>query len=256
VNISNHAGYDNQPSFSKDGKMVYYSSMTKDTTTDIKIYDIKKNKIIKLKSSPTTSEFSPTPVSNKKIAFVRVEEDGKSQRIWTQDIPKGEPVLMMDKVDSVGDFTFLRGRKADEIGAFILSKNENAHELRSIKVTRQTENFIDDSIGRCIRLAPDSSAIIYVKKSGDINTLMRYNFHNSSITEYFKAPYKSEDFVFYNNNKIWMAYENKLYEYWMAAKFPHWREINEFSETNSDLKNITRITLSPDRKYLVLVAEN
>lgn len=255
VNISNHPGYDNQPSFTLDGKKVLYTAMTKDTTTDIQVYDIDKKKPILLKPSPKTSEYSPTATGKSSMTFVRVEEDGKTQRLWVQEIPKGKPKVFLQNFDSVGYFCQLQN---DKTAAFILSsKNDLSHELRLIDNKTQKETFIDDSIGRCIRLAPDSSAIVYIKKTADgKNILMRYNFHDSSITKLFDSPYKSEDFVFYDNTRIWMAAEGKLYEYWMAAKFPHWSEIHEFTKSNPDLKNITRLNLSPDKTKLVLVAED
>lgn len=255
VNISSHKGYDNQPMFSKDEHHIMFTSMTKDSTTDLQFYNIENKKKEKVIATPKTSEYSPTPIPNStKIAFVRVEEDGKTQRVWQQEYPKGESTLLLDKVDSVGYFWFTQ---KNQMAAFILSKNENAHELRLIDMLTQKETFIDDSIGRCIRLAEDSSAIYYVKKGKEgKNWIMRYNFHNHSIFPVVETLDGVEDFLFYNNVKIWMAKNNELFEYWMAAKFPHWDKKDAFSINNSDLKNITRITLSEDKSFLLLVAED
>jgi len=256
VNISNHPGYDNQPSFTLDGKKVLYTAMTKDSTTDIQVYDITSKKLSNSYNSPKTSEYSPTANSQLQFLSVNVEQDKSTQRIWSESFkPKYKNQLFLKKVDSVGYFCLL---PKNQIAAFILSsKNELAHELRLIDTKTQKETFIDDSIGRCIRLAPDSSAIVYVKKSADgKHKLMRYNFHNSSIAEMFETVEGAEDFLFYDNSRIWMAKDNKLYEYWMAAKFPHWSEKKEFSSTNSHLKTITRMNLSPDKSRLVLVAED
>ncbi len=254
VNISKHAGYDNQPSFSIDGKSILYTSMSKDSTTDIKYYSIETKKTVENKKSPKTSEYSPTNYNEKGVITVRVEEDEKTQRLANQVIFLN-PVVYLEKVDSIGYYCLL---PKDQIAAFILSsKNELAHELRLIDTKTQKETFIDDSIGRCIRLSPDSTAIIYVKKKSDgKNKLMRYNFHDSSIHELCETVEGAEDFVFYNNVKVWMCKDNKLFEYWFAAKFPHWDEKDAFFEKNSHLKNITRISLSPDKSYFVLVAED
>lgn len=255
VNISNHPGYDNQPSFTLDGKKVLYTTMTKDSTTDIQVYNIENKSTEKIKSSPKTSEYSPTDIGFNKLVYVCVEKDKSTQRIWMMSKGGKKATTFLPKIDSVGYICILPKNK---MAAFILSsKNEMAHELRIFATKDSKETFIDDSIGRCIRLTPDSSAIVYIKKSSDgKNKLMRFNFHNSSITELFETPYKSEDFVFYDNNRIWMAADGKLYEYWMAAKFPHWTEMDEFTKGNPDLKNITRLNLSPDKTRLVLVAED
>ena len=39
VNISNHVGYDNQPSFHRAQPLVYYSSFNEDGRSDIKVYN-------------------------------------------------------------------------------------------------------------------------------------------------------------------------------------------------------------------------
>ena len=256
VNISNHPGYDNQPSFTLDGKKVVYTAMTKDSTTDINSYSIEDKKNTYSNPSNLTSEYSPTSYNSLEILTVKVEKDKKTQRIWKESTtPKWTSNVFLKKVDSVGYFCLLPKNK---IAAFILSsKNELAHELRLIDTKTQKETFIDDSIGRCIRLSPDSSAIVYVKKGKDgKNKLMRYHFHDSSVTEMFETVKGAEDFLFYDNSRIWMAKDNVLYEYWMAAKFSYWAEKKEFSEKNSHLKTITRMNLSPDKTRLVVVAED
>lgn len=256
VNISKHAGYDNQPLFNENGTKVFYTAMSKDSTTDIQCYDLVEKEKIKTQSSPLTSEYSPTFIpGTSKIAFVRVEEDKATQRIWQMDFPDGKPELAYSKFDSVGYFWLLPNEK---VAAFVLtSKNEMAHELRIFDSKNRKETFVDDSIGRCIRMTDDSTAIIYVKKKADgKNKLMRYNFHDSSIHELCETVEGAEDFVFYNNVKIWMCKDNKLFEYWFAAKFPHWDEKEDFAKKNAHLKNITRIALSPDKSYFVLVAED
>jgi hypothetical protein len=42
-NITNHVGYDNQPSFHADQPLIFYSSFNLDGRSDIKSYDYKCN---------------------------------------------------------------------------------------------------------------------------------------------------------------------------------------------------------------------
>ena len=256
VNISNHPGYDNQPSFTLDGKKVLYTAMTKDSTTDIYHYSFKKKKSSNFKSLPKTSEYSPTENEHSKILTVRVEEDGKTQRIWQSDNNGLNDKLYLDKVDSVGYFCLIPDTNI--LFAFILSNDGNeGHQLRMINTSTQEEILIDDQIGRCIRMTLDSSSVFYVRKMNDTtNLLRRYNFYQNRIYDVLETVDGAEDFLFYDNTRIWMAKDNKLYEYWIAAKFRHWSEIKAFNDTNSHLKNITRMNLSPDKSRLVLVAED
>ena len=47
LNINNREGYDNQPSFSEDGKKLFYVSIKEDKQSDIYYYDIKKKQNIR-----------------------------------------------------------------------------------------------------------------------------------------------------------------------------------------------------------------
>ena len=51
-NITNREGYDNQPSFSADGKKIFYVSVREDKQADIYIYDLKSEKTVQFTISP------------------------------------------------------------------------------------------------------------------------------------------------------------------------------------------------------------
>src|ERR1700742_300252 len=59
VNISNSPGYDNQPSFTPDGRSVLFTSIRGGTQTDIYRYDIASRTIVRVTDTPE-SEYSPT----------------------------------------------------------------------------------------------------------------------------------------------------------------------------------------------------
>src|SRR6185369_14634049 len=84
INITNRPGYDNQPSFSEDGKKIWYVSIREDKQADIYVYvpgDKKSTQFTKT----AESEYSPTFISlDKNLNCVVVEKDS-AQRIWRYD---------------------------------------------------------------------------------------------------------------------------------------------------------------------------
>ncbi|MFN8890690.1 MAG: TolB family protein, partial [Cyclobacteriaceae bacterium] len=58
-NITNHNGYDNQPSFHSDKPLIYYSSFNDDGRSDIKIFNYKTGKTTNL-TKTSEREYSPT----------------------------------------------------------------------------------------------------------------------------------------------------------------------------------------------------
>ena len=60
VNITRSPGYDNQPSFTPDGRAILFTSMRGGTQTDIYRYDVASGETARVTNTPE-SEYSPTP---------------------------------------------------------------------------------------------------------------------------------------------------------------------------------------------------
>ncbi|MEQ9413990.1 MAG: hypothetical protein RIF39_09170, partial [Cyclobacteriaceae bacterium] len=58
-NVTNHPGYDNQPSFHSSKSLLFYSSFNDEGRSDIKVYDYKTGQTTSL-TSTTEREYSPT----------------------------------------------------------------------------------------------------------------------------------------------------------------------------------------------------
>src|SRR4051812_15609586 len=84
LNITNRKGYDNQPSFSNDGKRIFYVSIKEDKQADIYYYDLKKKKNIQLAYS-AESEYSPVQTINGKYISCVVVEKDSAQKIHFLD---------------------------------------------------------------------------------------------------------------------------------------------------------------------------
>ena len=80
VNVTRHAGYDNQPSFTPDGAAILYTSQ-RDGQTDVYRYDLRDRSTTPLTDTPE-SEYSPAVAPDgRSITVVRVEADS-AQRLW------------------------------------------------------------------------------------------------------------------------------------------------------------------------------
>ena len=111
VNISNSPGYDNQPSFTPDGKSVLFTSVrgtrkpdpanSAATGSEIYRYDIASQRLTQLTDTPE-SEYSPTVTPDgQHFSTIRVEADG-TQRLWRFAIDGKNPELVLADVKPVG----------------------------------------------------------------------------------------------------------------------------------------------------------
>jgi WD40-like Beta Propeller Repeat len=205
LNITKRKGYDNQPSFSNNGKMIYYSA-NYTGTNDIYCYEIEGKRTLTITNTPATSEFSPmeTPDGNF-ISCVFIEKDSVTQRIWDIKLKNRKEKVFSKYNDSIGyywpldnqwsqnEYMAVNGavRKVQaerDYAVFVLGKTENTNTLRIITPTRKyaKEKTIDDSIGRCIRQIPEELHLTYVKKTATGNHLKIYDLkHKKIISSYF-----------------------------------------------------------------------
>ena len=102
LNITDRAGYDNQPSFTSDGTGVFFTSVREDAQADIYRYDVRTKATTRVTSTAPESEYSATPVdADRAISVVRVERDS-TQRLWRFPLDRSAPSVILERVRPVG----------------------------------------------------------------------------------------------------------------------------------------------------------
>lgn len=164
LDISNNPGYDNQPSFTPDGRAVLFASNRDGKQTDIYRYDITSKTLTQLTHTPE-SEYSPlvTP-DGKTFSVVRVEADN-TQRLWRFDLDGSNPRLVLENVKGVGYHAWL---DATHVALFILGGRGQANTLQLADTATGTVELIDSNPGRSLALRPGPSGagtLTYVCKT-------------------------------------------------------------------------------------------
>jgi len=245
INITHRKGYDNQPSFSNDGKFLYYVSIREDKQADIYKYEIATGTTTQF-TKTTESEYSPTETPDGKyISVVRVEKDS-AQRIWKFPLNGNQPELVFKKVDSIGYHCWITN---DSVALFVLGKPER---LTTVGKSMKTKAFADH-IGRCTTKIPGTKSLSFIsKRMGKDSITWRIcrldeNGKVNTIVETLKG---SEDYCWTSTGKILMAQGPIIYSN-APAQNKKWNELINFS--SSGIKKINRISLSSDSKKLAIV---
>ena len=93
VNISNNRGYDNQPSFTKNGQEVLFTS-TRNGQTDIVRYNIRRNRKTWL-TDTEGSEYSPLQIgSTQTFSAILLEKDSR-QLLWKYNMQSGKRTILV-----------------------------------------------------------------------------------------------------------------------------------------------------------------
>jgi WD40 repeat protein len=240
VNITPRKGYDNQPSFSPDGRYLYYVSILSDNQSDIYRYDRETGTSVRAIHSPGQSEYSPqvTP-DGKSLSVVTVEPDS-AQRLWIWPLAGGPGKVLMPRVDSVGYYVWYDTRR---IWMFVLGE---PFTLRSAHVRRQREAVQAREIGRGIQRAP-GGGISYVSKADStwtIRVLHPETGHDSLVVASLPGV---EDYAWTPDGALLSGLDGVLYRFRPGID-EGWLPVGQ-----PGVGDFYRLTLSPDGTTLALV---
>lgn len=243
VNLTKRAGYDNQPSFSADGKKIFYVSIREDKQADIYCYDLNKKKTLQLTKSPI-SEYSPRETGGGKLLASVVVETDSSQTIHFINVQNGIHEKKLE-ADSVGYYAFLN---ADTV---IYYKLTDPHSLRYFIPNTREERWLGDAPVRAFK-AINRHTLLYGLKDSTKTVFYTYDFMLRKAQRYTEFPSLNEDFIWHPKLGFIKSEGNTLLRFDDAKK--EWLLLFDLSAVSA-IKKITRFDIDLKGKYLV-VAEN
>jgi dipeptidyl aminopeptidase/acylaminoacyl peptidase len=147
-NITNRAGYDNQPSFTPDSKAILFTSVREDGQADIYRFDIASGTTTRATSTPE-SEYSATVTPDGRFfSVIRVERDS-TQRLWKFPLAGGAPSLVLENVKPVGYHAWVDDTT---LALFVLGRPAT---LQVATTTLGTSRVLASNIGRSLASVPD-----------------------------------------------------------------------------------------------------
>ncbi len=237
-NISNHSGYDNQPSFSEDGKGMFFTAAQADGQTETMYFDLDSSKTERL-TYTAESEYSPRGTNKNTFQCVRVDKDS-TQRIYSYKLPFS-PTLLYRNVDSVGYFAI-----ADWVAVYFKITNPP-----TIWLADDGKKFmLSPNPGRCIKTSPDKKKIWFTINTNGTHLLM--HSEGKKILLQATLPDSAEFFDFWDEESIVISAKTGLHLFNFITKSQTQIPLPE----GILLQNITRLAISPDKKRLALVAND
>jgi hypothetical protein len=260
VNISNNPGYDNQPSFTPDGRAILFTSMraggaqnaTAAPQTDIYRYDIESQRTAQVTNTPE-SEYSPTVTPSGAISVIRVELDAsKTQRLWQFSMSGSDPRVVLENVKPVGYHAWIDDHA---LALFVLGQPAT---LQLADTRTGAARIVATDIGRSIQPIPGERvpreiSFVQRERDGDATRLVirKLNVATGEIATLISAvPGGNEaDLAWTPDGTLLMARNGILYA-WKPGQAA-WREVANLERLS--LRGVTRLAVSPRGDYLVLV---
>jgi hypothetical protein len=241
-NITNHPGYDNQPSFHPTEPIIYFSSFNAEGRSDIKSYNYKTD-LIKNITTTSEREYSPTVTPDQKFLSCIIQRDNNAQDLGMYPINGGEPVILINDL-IVGYHAWIN---TEQLMLFVLGQ-PNTLQFYDLK-TKKGE-VIEGNIGRSLHKIPDEEAVSYVLKRGEKDwVIKKYDPAAKATSDILPTLEGSEDMCWTPDGKILMTKGFEIFSIDPATE-------KEWKSVVCDVpfaKGITRLTVSRDGKKIAVV---
>jgi hypothetical protein len=247
-NITNRRGYDNQPSWDGNDRLLYTSQSG--GQTDIYEVNFARGVIGRITDTPE-SEYSPalTPDGDA-ITVVRVERDS-SQRLWRFPKDRSAPSLVLPDVAPVGYFAWL---DMTRLALFVLGQPAT---LQIADTRTGSARVAVPNIGRSLQRVPGGSRASYLHRVGSRWMLETIDpsprADDAFEIDTVAAMPDSADYVAWRSDtELYTAAGSRIYR--MRLPDVTWVLVEDLAEKG--IRRISRLALSPDGSRLALVADD
>lgn len=252
-NITNRPGYDNQPSFTPDSKAILFTSVRADAQADIYRYDLASKTTTRITSTPE-SEYSATVFGDgTRFSAIRVEADS-TQRLWTFRLDGSDPRVLFPAIKPVGYHAWV---DSTTVAMFLLGR-PNALVLADTRAG--AADTVARDVGRSLQPLANWGGFSYVQRMIDSSwTLMAVDVRGSGhdrrtvAMPLVRMPPESDYVVWLETAVAITAAGSKLLLWRASDPSGKWQPIAELSEFG--LHHVSRLALSPDHRWLAIVAE-
>lgn len=241
--LTNRPGYDNQPTFTPDGRYLLYTAIRDDGQADIYRIDLAQRTHTRLTHTPE-SEYSPTILPDADgFSVVRVEAD-TTQRLWAFDWAGEQPTLLLPEVAPVGYHAWA---DTQTVALFVLGEPPT---LQLVDIRTGRADTVARDIGRSLHKVPGRAAVSFVQKteSGPWK-IMLVDLETRAITPLAETLPGREDYAWTPDGRLLMADGAVLYLFDFDAGT--WQPLADLE--SSGVAEITRLAVSPAGNLLALV---
>lgn len=256
VNITNNPGYDNQPQFLVDSSGLLFASQRDGVQTDIYRYDIGVKQIVQV-TRTSENEYSPTLTPDgRTFSTVR----GAQQQLWRFTMDGTDAGLAWTHTGLIGYHVWI---SPSQMATFVLGANSEPNTLQLLDLRTGAGEVIEKSIGRSLLIRPGRGTVSFVHKpQGSPWVIRELDPKTKQITTLTPTVEGSEDLAWTPDGAIVMGQKGKLM-LWPSTRPEQgrgagsgpsgWTEIADL--TKQGVENITRLTVSPDGKWIAIVSQ-
>jgi Tol biopolymer transport system component len=241
-NVTNHPGYDNQPSFNFTEPIMYYSSFNDEGRSEIKAYNYKTS-TTEFITQTHEREYSPTPTPDGKSLSCIIQRDNGAQDLGKYPIHGGESTVIIDNL-IVGYHAWIDN---SHLALFVLGEPNSLHY---IQLPTKNDTIIANNVGRSIHKVPGERAFNFVHKLSDSDWIIKkYNTETKTISLITNTFAGKEDICLSPDGKIISSDGTNIY--FFNSKSHQWNKVIMTDE--NIFKGVTRLAINTRGDKLAVV---
>ena len=247
-NITQRAGYDNQPAFLTDATGLLYTAIDSTGQADIWRYDLRTRRQSRVTRTPE-SEYSPTMMpGSRRFSVVRVERDS-TQRLWSFRLDGSDPQLVLESIAPVGYHAWLDQFR---VVLYVLGTPSTLHVVRR---DGSEDEVRASHIGRTIQRVPAQDWYSFVQlDSTRTPWVVAQPFEGGAVSRLVRLAEDNEFYAWMPDGTLVSATRGGLVRWnGVSGDGSAWTPMPGVSRL--PVKNISRLAVSPDGRWLAFVAE-
>jgi hypothetical protein len=243
-NITNSPGYDNQPSFSLDGSRILLTSIRETKDTNIYEYSLADGKLAQIITSPD-GDYSAREFDSRTVYFVREGQDQEMTVMKFDRETKRESPVLKNK-EPVAYYAF--NAKGDGL-VWI----RYAFMMHWVNPEKGINRFVADyAQPSAPQLIPNTDNFSFIKRlPNDELWIHEFNPGNQAVRPIVQPRDGKIHYCWLSDGSLLMGSGTRLFRFDEKAD-KAWVQVADLSSFG--IKDITRLTLSPDGKKMALVS--
>lgn len=243
-NISNNEGYDNQPSFLNDERILFSSS--RNGQTDIAQYFGNYGSKVWVNFTEG-GEYSPIKIPNKNaVSAVRLDKDGK-QRLYSYNLSNGESTELIPNL-VVAYYTWF-----DEHTIVSAAIEDKLLNLYVTNLQNGTNQKLASNVGRSFHKIPNSNLVSFIsKENANQWQIKSLNPKTGAIKLVANTMQNVEDICWLDANTLLSGKDNTLYKL-RLRRDNDWKTVADLSADG--IIKITRLATNPSATQLAIAAD-
>ena len=245
-NISNNTGYDSQPFFYENDKVLFASE--KNGQTEIVLSNLNStNKNLNYRSNTTNGgEYSPQRIPNSsQISAVRLDNDGL-QRFYKYDRKSKKSTELIPDLKVAYPAWF----DENTVVASVIV-NDSLHLIIS-DLKSKTNTTVAKNVGRSVHKIPDTELMSFISKENDKYWLLKSLNPKTKKIKTITSVGKTEDVAWLPNGTLLLPNQSTIYQFNPKTdKNPKLF----FSFSDENINNISRMAVNSEGTKIAIVAE-